>query len=163
MRWADYSRFMLEPVELYAEPEAQFDQLSSGDKTILAEHMYRVFRDALEERYEPASEPGPRTLRVKLVLTGAKPSTRFLSTAMKLDGLGTVYNTVQAAWGRPGAFSGWAAYSVEIYDAESNELLAAYLETQYPNAMNIKASGRRLSAIMVGLDKGARALINDIR
>ncbi|MCF7750137.1 DUF3313 domain-containing protein [Bacillus subtilis subsp. subtilis] len=162
VRWSDYNRFMLEPVEIYTQPEAQFDKISGADQRQISDHMYRVFGDALANRYEPVSQPGPRTLRVQLVLTGAKPTTRFISTAMKFDLAGAPYNAIQSARGKPGALSGWIAYSVEIYDAQTNVLLAAYLETQYPNAMNVKASSGRLSAAMAGADKGAKALVDSL-
>ena len=82
---------------------------------------------------------------------------------MRFDLAGAPYNAVQSARGRPGALSGWLAYAVEIYDAQTNQLLAAYVETQYPNAMNIKASSGRLSAALTGADKGAEALMASLR
>lgn len=163
VRWSDYQRFVLEPVEIYPQPEAQFEKLSDADTRVISDHMFRAFGEALATRFEPTQQPGPRTLRVQLVLTGAKPTTRFLSTAMKFDLAGAPYNAVQSARGRPGALSGWLAYAVEIYDAQTNQLLAAYVETQYPNAMNIKASSGRLSAALTGADKGADALMASLR
>jgi hypothetical protein len=50
-------------------------------------------------------------------------------------------------------------YAVEIYDASTNRLLNAYVEKQYPNAMNVKSTFGSLGAAKTGIGKGADALV----
>jgi len=91
-------------------------------------------------------------------LTGAVKSTPVLSTAMHVDLAGNLYNGVQAVRGGPGLMTGSVMYSVEIYDAQSNQLLDAYVTKQYPNSENVMASFGSLAAAKTGIDKGANAL-----
>jgi hypothetical protein len=70
---------------------------------------------------------------------------------------------VQAARGKEGAMSGSVNYAVEIYDAGSNRLLAAYVMKQYPSALNVSASWSRLDASMVGIKKGADVLVEQMQ
>jgi hypothetical protein len=100
---------------------------------------------------------------VKLTLAGAKTNTPGLTTVAKFDLAGGAYNVVQAARGKEGAMSGSVNYAVEIYDAGSNRLLAAYVMKQHPSALNVGASWSRLDASMVGIKKGADALVEQMQ
>jgi len=51
------------------------------------------------------------------------------------------------------------SYAVEVYDATTNRLLHAYVEKQYPNAMNVGATLGSLSAAKTGIRKGADELV----
>nr|WP_246792298.1 DUF3313 family protein [Rhizobium leguminosarum] len=65
--------------------------------------------------------------------------------------------------GREGSMTGSVNYAVEIYDAASNRLLSSYVTKQYPNAMNIDASFTAMDASMVGVRKGADALLAELK
>ncbi|MFT4247848.1 MAG: DUF3313 domain-containing protein [Pseudomonas sp.] len=156
--WKRYSRVMLDPVDIYAGADGQFEKISDQDKRVLADYMSEQFREALAHRYWFSPDPGPETLRVRLTLTGAKPTKKVIGTVMKVDLAGGPYNAVQAARGREGAFIGSVSYSVEIFDTHTNELLVAYVEKQYPNAMDFKASLGSLDAAKAGIRKGAEEL-----
>ncbi|MGV7166447.1 DUF3313 domain-containing protein [Xanthomonas axonopodis pv. cajani] len=161
--WSRYRTAVVEPVSIYRGPDAQFEDVPEQDKRMLAELMQREFGDAIGERWQPTTSIGPDTLRVRLTLTGAKPSKRVLGTFMKVDIGGGSYNAVQAARGKEGAFSGSVSYAVEIFDASSDRLLAAYVEKQYPNAMNIKASLGAYDAAKAGIRLGAKQFVDGMR
>lgn len=100
---------------------------------------------------------------MKLTLTGADTTTPVLGTLSRFDIAGGIYNGVQTVRGREGTFTGFVTYSVEIYDAASNRLLNAYVTKQYPSPWNIGASVGSLSAAKTGIDKGADALIAQLK
>ena len=50
-------------------------------------------------------------------------------------------------------------FDLYIYDASTNRLLNAYVEKQYPNAMNVKSTFGSLGAAKTGIRKGAEALV----
>ena len=52
-----------------------------------------------------------------------------------------------------------AGRKLRRYDAPTNRLLNAYVEKQYPSAMNVKATVGSLSASKTGIQKGADALV----
>lgn len=59
--------------------------------------------------------------------------------------------------------NGWVSYAVEIYQADNNRLLKAYITKQYPNAMNVSASIGSIGAAKAGIDKGADELLSEMK
>ena len=154
-----YSKFSVDPVVVYRGADGQFDDISEQDKNELAKYMQTVFSDKLAALSRSGGDTRAQALRIKLTLTGAKENTPFLSTLSRFDLLGGPYNAVQAARGKEGALTGSVSFAVEIYAASTNELLAAYVSKEYPNAWNLGASIGSLSASRTGIDKGADELV----
>lgn len=163
VNWPSYSKVIVDPVEVYNGKDSQFGEMGDEDKTALADYMRATFTKKLAARFEPAVHAAPGTLRVKLILTGAEPTKPMLGQFTHFDIAGTLYNGVQAVRGGKSAFGGSVSYAVEIYDASNDKLLNAYVTRQYPNAMNISASFGSLGAAKTGIDKGADALLAQLR
>ena len=156
--WRPYTSAIVAPVVVYQGADAQFEDISDEEKATLARYMNDQFRQALKKRFDIVNSAGAHTVLVKVTLTGAKTTTRFLSTATRFDLLGAPYNIVQSIRGREGSFTGSVSYAVEIFDASSLALLDAYVTKQYPNALNISASLGKMDASMTGVQKGAQQL-----
>ena len=154
-----YSKFTVDPVVVYRGADNQFEDVSEQDKSELARYMQATFSDKLSSLSRNNADPRAQALRIKLTLTGAKENTPVLSTLSRFDLLGGPYNAVQAVRGKEGALTGSAIFAVEIYSASTNELLAAYVSKQYPNAWNLGASMGAMSASKTGIDKGADELV----
>jgi hypothetical protein len=154
-----YSRFSVEPVVVYGGNDNQFEDISEQDKKELARYMQSTFSDRLAALARDNADPRAQALRIKLTLTGATESTPVLSTLSRFDLLGGPYNAVQAVRGKEGALTGSVSFAVEIYAASTNELLAAYVSKEFPNAWNLGASIGALSASKTGIDKGADELV----
>lgn len=161
--WKQYDKVIVDPVTVYRGPDNQFVKVSEQDKTALASYMQSQFTQKLRTRFSIVSSPALGTLRVHLTLTGAKTTRPVLGPFSHLDVGGGVFNAVQAARGKEGSMTGSVAYAVEIYDATNNTLLSAYVSKQYPNAMNVGASFGALKASQVAIDKGADALLAQLR
>jgi hypothetical protein len=157
--WRAYRGLIIDPVVIYQGPDQQFGAMSDADKTTLADYMSKEFSDTLHKRFAIVSSPSPGTLRLKLTLTGATKTTPVVGTFTRLDIGGNIYNGVQSVVGGRGAFTGEAIYAVEIYDAQTNRLLEAYVSEQYPRPYNVKATFGALTAAHVGIKKGADALL----
>jgi hypothetical protein len=154
-----YGAFDVEPVAIYRGSDNQFEDVSEADKAELARYMQATFGDKLASLSKGRGFQRPETLRIRLTLTGAKESTPILSTLSRFDLVGGPYNAIQAARGKEGVMTGSVSFAVEIYSVTTNELLAAYVSKQYPNAWNIGASVGALSASKTGIDKGADELV----
>ncbi len=161
--WRGYTKLILDPVVIYRGADQQFGDLSEEDKAALANHMQAQFADRLRTRFALVKDPAPNTLRVKLTLTGAVTNTPVLGTLSRFDLMGGLYNGVQSVRGGEGTLTGSVIYAVEIADASSNRLLSASVTKQYPNSMNIMASMGSLAASKVGIEKGADALLAQLR
>jgi len=161
--WQRYASAIVEPVVVYRGDDAQFEDVGEADRTLLAQYMDTRFAQALGQRFAIVDAPGPDTLRIRITLTGAKATSRGISTLTRFDLIGGPYNLVQAARGKEGSFTGSVSYAVEVYDANSQALLDGYVAKRYPNALDIGASLGRLDASRVGIDKGAAALAARLR
>lgn len=161
--WSRYSQVIVDPVAVYRGGDNQFGDLSDADKDVLAAYMKKSFDETLSKRFDLVTQPSPAALLVKLTLTGAERTTAVIGQAMHFDIAGNLYNGVQAVRGGKGAFSGSVSYAVEVYDSSTGRLLRAYVTKQYPNAMNLPAAFGSLSAARTGIDKGADALVEQLR
>lgn len=159
----DYTSVIVDPVMVYRGQDSQFEEVTEEDKATLAAYMQSEFEARLRGRFNLTRDPGRHTLRLKLTLTGAKSSTRFLSTASRFDLAGGPYNLVQAARGKEGAFTGSVMYAVELFDASTNLLVNAYVTKQYPGPYNLGASLGRMDASKAGVRNGADALLAQLQ
>ncbi len=159
----DYKNIIVDPVVVYRGQDSQFEEVTEADKAALAVYMQSEFEAKLRGRFRLTRDVGRDTLRLKLTLTGAKSSTRFLSTASRFDLAGAPYNLVQAARGKEGAFTGSVMYAVELYDASTNQLVNAYVTKQYPGPYNLGASLGLMDASKAGVRNGADALLAQLR
>jgi len=80
--WKRYSTFIIEPVKIYRGPDNQFEKVSEEGKQELASYMHEQFDEKLRQKYTPVSSPQQDTLRIKMTLTGAKPTKQFIGTVM---------------------------------------------------------------------------------
>ena len=161
--WRAYNKVILEPIVIYRGPDQQFGDMSEADKASLAAYMQTRFAEKLRSRFTFATQRAPNTLRVRLTLTGAAINTPVLGTLSRFDIAGAVYNGVQTARDGEGSMSGSVIYAVEIFDAGTSRLLSAFVSKQYPSPYDIKASVGALAAAEAGIDKGANALMAQLK
>ncbi|AFC85700.1 DUF3313 domain-containing protein [Frateuria aurantia] len=162
--WSHYHHFIMEPVRVYQGSDAQFGKnISAKDKASLADALQEQFVLQLAQRFAQTLMSSDDALRVQITLTGARRTTPFIGTFTKFDVGGTPINLLQSIRGREGLFNGSVSYAVEIYAADSHQLLLSYVDKQYPNAMNIKASLGPLTAARAGARKAAAGLMDDLQ
>lgn len=162
VNWRTYYRIIIDPVQVYKGPDAQFGKIPPRGQDYLAHYMQERFTERLSKDFEVVRRPGPNTLRLKLTLTGAHPTPPVIGTFSHFDLAGGPYNAVQGLRGKPGMVSGAVMYAVEIHDAQSGRLLNAQVTKQYPSAMNIGASFGAMKAAEKGIEKGADELAEQI-
>lgn len=163
VQWSDYQNITIEPVQIYHGADQQFDGLSAQDKGDLMNYMQAQFTEQLQSRFPQPSQPDAKTLRLKLTLTGAATTTPVLGTLSRFDLAGGIYNGVQNARGREGTLTGSVLYSVEIYDGETNRLLYAAIEKQYPSPWSLGDSIGSLAAAKAGIKEGAMQLAEQLK
>lgn len=162
--WQRYSSVILDPVVVYRGVDNQFGDMSDEDKAELARYMRSAFAKSLiGHKFSLTNAPYPGALHIKLTLAGAATNTPIISPFTHFDIAGNLYNGVQAIRGGEGMVSGSVMYAVEVYDASTSQLLKAYVSKQYPGSMNIMASFGSLAAAKTGLEKGADALVEQLR
>jgi len=163
VNWNTFTAVILEPVVIYRGPDQQFGALAEADKASLASYMQNQFSQKLATRFTFNNTVTPHTLRVRITLTGAVTNTPVLGTLSRFDLAGGIYNGVQTARDREGTLTGSVIYAVEIYRAHDNRLLQAFITKQYPSPWNLSASMGALAASKAGIEKGADALLAQLK
>ncbi len=153
-----YTSLIIDPVAVYAGPDAQFGSTSAADRRAIAAYLGQTFATALASVLPVVDKPGPGTLRLHLVLTGLEASTPVVSTLTHLAPFGLVLNTGLEAAGGNGTFFGSVSYAVELSDAVTGALVYAYVTRQTPDALDVTASLGTLDAARTGVRIGARKL-----
>jgi hypothetical protein len=162
--WSKYRTVLIEPVKIYDGSDQQFGKMPMQQRMALAQYMQNSFAKTFSKHFTLVEVPGPDTLQLTLVLTGASTTTPVLSTFSRVDlGPGTLYNGVQAIRGQDGLLTGWVMYAAEIRDGGTGKLLEALESKQYPNAFNIPATFGSLAAAQTGIDTGAETLAEQLQ
>ncbi len=150
-------RFMLiENAEVYTGKDADFGKTSEADKKRLADKVTEDFTAALTKRHYPlTSQPGPGVVRLRLKLTGVQSSKSVASTALRFTPLGLGMSAAKEAEGKSAAFVGSVTIAGEMIDAQSGEVLGAFVATESPIALDVTSGLGSLRAAELGIERGA--------
>jgi hypothetical protein len=102
------------------------------------------------------------TLRVHLTLTGLETSTPVLSAVSHVLPAGLLVNAGFQGVGHKGTFLGSVSQAVELYDAETGELIYASVSKDTAHALDLTASFGRLDAARAGVRLGAQHLCDKL-
>jgi hypothetical protein len=133
-----FTRFIIEPVEIYRGPDAQFGSATEQQKQEMARFMQSELVRAMGTRV--TTTPGPNVARVKLTLAGLEANTPVAATASRILPVGLVANVVQSARGEPGSFTGSVTYLAEVTDSMTNQPIIVAVQKRSPDAMDIGAT-----------------------
>ena len=101
----NYSKFIVDPVEIIFNEQAKAKVKSWDDLEKLRAYMHRAFIDALEPRYHAvATRPGPGVARIRIALTNVERSAPFKLGSVSME--------------------------VELLDTQTSEQIAALIESQ---------------------------------
>ena len=154
-----YTAFMIDPVEIYSGPDAEFGGVSPADQSAMADFMHKEFARVLGSRYKIVHAPGPHVLRIHLTLAGIQETQPALATVTHLLPAGLVINAAKGATGQGGSFMGSVTFAGDFYDSTTNELVASVVTRQEPNAMDVTVVLSGLDAAKVGATQGAEKLL----
>lgn len=146
-----FVKFLFEPVEIYQGDDADFGSVSKKDIAEVADFMKSEFERVLQGKYPVVNAPGPGVLRIKLTLAGIELTRPALAVATRLIPFGLALNIGKSAAGISGSFTGSVTCAGELYDAETNTLVYAFLTRRGPNAMDV-------TSVLTGLDAAKKAV-----
>nr|WP_246374495.1 DUF3313 domain-containing protein [Gluconacetobacter tumulicola] len=162
---ADFSKYksaMVDPVEIYNGPDAQFGSTSKNDRIYMAKYINKAFPKEIGKKYTLVHSPDSITLRFHITLTGVKKSIPVLSTISHMSSAGLVTNAAMQAAGQNGTAYGAVYYAVEVYDAQTSRLLYAHVTVQTPDALDPTVSFGYLDAAREGVRIGAHHLVQKL-
>lgn len=156
---AQYTSFAVAPVQIYRGADASFGDASETDKQAMANFMQQEFSRVLGQGTATGRAGTPA--RLQLTLAGMSGNVPVASTAATILPLGLVRN--MAVGGQSPVFSGSVTYKGEIYDTRTGELVAAFVTSKTPSALDVGATMSSQSAQQAAVTESAYDLRDAIR
>ena len=150
-----YTKFLIEPVEIYQGEDAHFKNVPQSDQQIIADLIRKELTRTLQKGYEVVDQPGPGVLQMKFILVGVQLTQPALATITHLSPVGIVMNLGKGAAGQSGTFMGSVTIAGELYDSQSNTLVGAFLSKRGPDAMDLTATWTGLDAAKTAVTEWA--------
>ena len=138
VNFKQYSKFMIDPVEIFRGSGAKWSGVDEDTKQEIARFLRAEFVRVLQS-YGIVDKPGPGVLRLKFTLVDMQLTKPLLAAASHLSPAGFALNLGKGATGSKGSFMGSVIYAGDLRDSVSGDLCAAFLTTQTPNAMDFTA------------------------
>lgn len=125
-----YNKVMMDHVVFYFHEDAKYKGVRPDELQKLANAFHRTMVEALEGGYPLVDQPGPDVLRLRVAITDMVPSKTdvfTMTTAILPTDVETRLKT-----GITGGFPsiGQASMEVELLDSQTNERLAAAIDTK---------------------------------
>jgi len=150
-----YTRFIIEPVQVYRGSDANFGDATEQQKQEMAKFMQSELVRAMAGRVTTA--PGANVARVKVTLAGLEGNTPVVATASRILPVGLVANAAQSARGEPGSFTGSVTYVAEVTDSQSGRPIVVAVQKRSPDAMDIGATFSSVDAQKAAITSVAEA------
>jgi len=141
VNFTTYRNIIVDPTTVYTGPDAQFGDISQEDRTKFAAIMTDELTSEIGKAFPPpAGAPGADTLRLRVVLIGAKKTVVGVSTATQVLPIGIGLNAFRSITGKKRALTGSLLFAVEGYNGQSGELLFTAVRRRAPDPLDMPAS-----------------------
>lgn len=139
-RFLKYRTVIVDPTTVYQGPDAQFEGVDPADRQKFAGIITQELRSELAKTFPAPARPQADTLRLSVKILGAQKTTGGIATATRVTPLGFATSALKSALGKKGTLTGSVLYSVEAYDAQTNELLLAAVRRRTPDPLDVPAT-----------------------
>lgn len=164
-RFLKYRTVMIDPTLVYQGPDAQFDGIEPADRQRYADMITQELRSEMAKTFPAPASPQADTLRLQVTILGAQKTKGGIATATRVTPLGFASSALKSALGKTGSFTGSMLYSVELYDARTNELLLAAVRRRTPDPLDVPATlstTETIKAIAREFADGARERLEEL-
>lgn len=158
---SQYTSFQVAPVQVYRGTDADFGDATEADKQALASFMQQEFSRVLGAQNLAATARAGTPARLQLTLAGMSGNVPVASTAASILPLGLVRN--MAVGGQSPIFSGSVTYKGEVFDTRTGELVAAFVTSKTPSALDLGATLSSQAAQQAAVTESAEDLRDAIR
>ena len=132
----NYSKFIIEPVEIYQGQDHGFGDIPMEDRQMMADFTRKEMIRVLDEKYDIVEKPGPGTMRIRLILVGLEKTSTVLRGLTYGNPIGLATNLGKGALGKQGNFMGSITLAGEFEDTETGTVLAAFMGKINPFALS---------------------------
>jgi len=136
-----YTALMVEPTFVYSGPEASFGDFTAGDLLKFSQVITEEFRKALGEKYIVTNTAGANVIRIRPTLIGVEKTVGGVATVARILPIGLAINAVRASdGGTGGSMTGGIELAIEMFDGQTNDLLASTVRQQAPAVFDMEAT-----------------------
>ena len=132
----NYSKFIIEPVEIYQGQDHGFGDIPMEDRQMMADFTRKEMTRVLDEKFDIVEKPGPGTMRIRLILVGLEKTSTVLRGLTYGNPIGLATNLGKGALGKQGNFMGSITLAGEFEDTETGTVLAAFMGKINPFALS---------------------------
>ncbi len=135
-----YSKFIVEPVQIYEGADHGFGDISIEDRRMMAAFTHNEMMRVISEKYAIVDTPGPDTMRIKLILVGLEKTNTVMRGLTYGNPTGFAINVGKGVLGKEGYFMGSITLAGEFNDSQEGTVLAAFMGKIHPFALDISFS-----------------------
>jgi hypothetical protein len=136
-----YRNVIVDPTTVYTGPDAQFGDIGEADRAQFAAIFTNELRSDIGKAFPaPSGRPGADTLRLRVVLIGAKKTVGGVATATRVTPIGFGLNAFKSLTGKGGTMTGSVLIAVEGYNGKTGELLFTAVRRRAPDPLDIPAT-----------------------
>jgi hypothetical protein len=128
--FAAYDKIMMDHVVFYFHDESKYKGINPAELNEMADAFHKAMIDALQDRYPFVDEPGPGVLRLRVAITDVTASKPALNTITTVLPVGLAVSAVKKGATGTHTFVGSASMEAELMDSQTNERLAAVIDTK---------------------------------
>jgi len=123
--FSKYNKFMVDYVVFGLAPDSKYKGINADEMKQLADGASLAIVNAIKEKYEVVSEPGPDVARVRFAIVDLQQSSPALSTVTSVVPIGLGISLVKK--GATGEWTGAGLTKGEllVHDSMTNEVIAA--------------------------------------
>jgi hypothetical protein len=139
-RFAKYRTVMIPAAIVYQGPDAQFEGIDQADRAKFADMITQALRSEMVKSFPAPARAQADTLRLQVTVLGATKTKGGIATATRVTPFGFATSALKSVMGKTGTLTGSILYSVELYDARTNELMLAAVRRRTPDPLDVPAT-----------------------
>lgn len=136
----NYTKFIIEPVQIYQGEDNGFGKLPKEDIQMMADFIPKEMTRVIGEKYQIVEKPGPDTMRIKLILVGLEKTNTVMRSLTYGNPMGLVGNLASGAAGKEGVYMGSITLAGEFEDSQTGTVIAAFMGKIHPFALDLSFS-----------------------
>jgi hypothetical protein len=123
--FAKYNKFMVDYVEFALAPDSEYKGINADEMKKLADAASLALVNAIKEKYEVVSEPGPDVARVRFAITDLEQSRPAVSVITSVVPVGLAISLVKKGTTDEWTGGGMAKGEIVVLDSQTNEAIMA--------------------------------------
>lgn len=130
-----YAKFIVETVQVYEGADNGFGDIPMTERRMMADFTQREVTRIIGEKFAVVDQPGPETMRIKLILVGVEKTNTVMRGLTYGNPMGLAMNLGKGALGKQGNFMGSVTLAGEFEDSRTGTTLAAFMGKISPFAL----------------------------